>query len=280
VQAKLHKVTFTVLLLISAALNAQPAQLPLRVAGASTIQPLALALAPAYEAGGRQLQIEGGGSGVGLSAVINRSADVGMVSRSLTAAEKLQVQYTSIGYDALVFVVNSGNPIDAVELPILRRIFLGEIKNWLEISTFDRPLITVNKEIGRSTLDLFEAYSGLNHPGRTRAGTSGTLSLELEIGSNLEMATIVGGLPGAIGYISLGTAEQLIAAGMPIKILRLDGVLANRQSILSGGYPIARELNLVFLQNNPAIDSFIKLFSGPEGLAQIQKAGFIPASQR
>jgi len=280
VQAMLHKISFCMLLLISAALNAQPAQLPLRVAGASTIQPLALALAPAYEAGGRQLQIEGGGSGVGLSAVINRSADVGMVSRSLTAAEKLQVQYTSIGYDALVFVVNSGNPIDAVELPILRRIFLGEIKNWLEISTFDRPLITVNKEIGRSTLDLFEAYSGLNHPGRTRTGTSGTLSLELEIGSNLEMATIVGGLPGAIGYISLGTAEQLIAAGMPIKILRLDGVLANRQSILSGGYPIARELNLVFLQNNPAIDSFIKLFSGPEGLAQIQKAGFIPASQR
>jgi phosphate transport system substrate-binding protein len=247
----------------------------LRVVGASTIQPLAEEIARLP--GRSNVLVEGGGSGVGINQVLARNADLGMVSRALSQSERQQLRYVTIGYDALVFIVNSRNPITALEKATVRRLFDGSIKQWSELEAGNGKVIPVNKEIGRSTLDLFEGYSGLLHPARGRPGEAGVIALTHQIGSNLEMATIVGGLPGAIGYLSLGTAEILMEKGMPIRILALDGVPANRRSVLDGTYGIARELNLVYREETPAIRAFIESFSSPEGIKLMESANFIPA---
>lgn len=227
--------------------------------------------------GAGSVLVEGGGSGAGISRILAGSADLGMVSRALSQTEKRQLRYVTIGYDALVFIVNSRNPIKAMDKATVRRLFDGSVKEWSELEAGTGKVIPVNKEVGRSTLDLFEGYSGLLHPARGKPGEAGVIALTHQIGSNLEMATIVGGLPGAIGYLSLGTAEILLQKGMPIRILPLDGVPAERRSVLDGTYGIARELNLVYREETPAIKTFIERFFSSEGLILMESANFIPA---
>lgn len=72
-------------------------------------------------------------------------------------------------------------------------------------------------------------------------------------------------MPGAIGYVSIGTAISLIEKGMPIKILGLNGVAATRENVLNGTYPIGRELNLVYRKDDKRIKNYLELFLSMEG---------------
>jgi phosphate transport system substrate-binding protein len=250
----------------------------LKISGSSTIQPLAEKIAPLYEeAGGRKVLIEGGGSGAGIKNALSGVSDIGMVSRSLTKDESGQLLNATIGFDALVFIVHATNPLAEIDRESVRSIFSGKMKSWRELNGRDDPILSINKEIGRSTLELFEGYSGLLHPGRNKDGPAGKIDLSHQIGSNLEMATIVGGLPGAIGYVSFGTARDLQQRGMPIKVLKLDGQEASNSTILSGAYPILRELNLVHLSQRSEIAQFVAQFSSPQGKLIVESLGFIPA---
>ncbi|HAP42920.1 MAG: hypothetical protein A2087_09685 [Spirochaetes bacterium GWD1_61_31] len=267
------------LLLLTTSLSTQNVGLSLRIAGASTIQSLAQAVA-ALPAAAVGISVEGGGSGAGVSRVLAGTADIGMVSRSLSASEASQLWYTTIGYDALVFIVNERNPLTSLDLATVRRIFDGSLTEWVGLSGMAGPIIPINKELGRSTLELFEAYAGLLHPSRGRAGSAGVIALNYQIGSNLEMATIVGGLPNAIGYLSLGSAELLRQAGLPIRLLELDGVVPGLDTIQNGRYPIIRELNLVYRSATPAVQAYISLFFEADGIRLLQQAGFVPAERK
>jgi phosphate transport system substrate-binding protein len=253
----------------------------LRVSGASTIQPVAQKIAELHAARGLGLvQVSGGGSGSGVKDALSGASHIGMVSRALSEPEKAALDYSTIGYDALVFIVHESNPLNAISLSDVRSIFSGAVTDWAGLAGKSLPITTVNKEAGRSTLELFEGYSGLFHPGRGKEGAAGTIKLMHEVGSNLEMATVVGGLPSSIGYLSFGTAKTLIARGMPIKLLTLDSVEPSERNILSGLYPIARELNLVYKGRREALDRFIDLFFKADGQAALASLGFLPASRK
>ncbi|MEW6738751.1 MAG: substrate-binding domain-containing protein [Nitrospirota bacterium] len=145
------------------------------------------------------------------------------------------------------------------------------------ITTWDQPISLVSKQPGRSTLELFENYTGLEHSCSTRKGINGYIAKETyEVGSNLEGVTLVGGAPGAIGYVSVGTAMSLIEKGMPIKILALNGVAATKENVLNGTYPIRRELNLVYMKENKKIKNYLDLFLITEGQEIVKAQGFIP----
>lgn len=100
------------------------------------------------------------------------------------------------------------------------------------------------------------------------------------IGANLEALTLVGGLPGAIGYVSVGTARSLAAAGMPVKILRLEGMEPNERNIADGSYPIIRELNMVFRQRTPQVERPLALLRSADGVAALRRHGFQPVPGR
>jgi len=119
------------------------------------------------------------------------------------------------------------------------------------------------------------------HADREQAGSAGSVAPgAYEIASNLEALTLVGGIPGAIGYVSLGAAESLIAAGMPIRILPLDGVMPGTATLADGSYPILRELNLVVPQITDRIQEYTDLFFDEEIQAFIRASGAIPAAQQ
>ncbi len=251
----------------------------LYIAGATTIQPILEALAQDYaRQSGQSVRVQGGGSRAGIEHAEQGRGLLGAVSRALTPAEKDKLEYTTIGLDALVFIVNTRNPLQSIDREIAIRLFTGEIQNWSELTDWDRPVVLVSKEMGRSTLDLFEEFTGVHHRDNPEDGENGRVSEHAyEIASNLDGATLVGGMPGGVGYLSLGTSEYLREKGMPIKILELEGYSLDRDSIVAGDYPIHRELNLVYkMENRELVQEFLDFCLGLEGQEAVRKLGYIP----
>jgi phosphate transport system substrate-binding protein len=277
-QAKITLLICWILFLSTAMCSAAGAQ-ELRISGATTIQPAAEYAATLYEERSRgNAVVSGGGSAMGIRDVLSGRSHIGMVSRSLTSEESQQLQAVTYGFDALVFVVNQENPLQEINRSQVRNIFSGATRNWRELTGWDHDIVLVSKEIGRATLDLFEGYTGMTHPNRPTRGPAGSIdSRAYEIAANMEAATLAGGIPGAIAYLGLGTAEQLIAAGMQIRVLALDGVKPGPQTLSARTYPIVRELNLVMLAETDRTRAYTDLFFSSELRKFIQKTGAIPA---
>nr|WP_282580152.1 substrate-binding domain-containing protein [Natroniella sulfidigena] len=250
----------------------------LDISGASTIQPILDQISSAYlEETDLDVDIRAGGSGAGIENSLTGESDIGAVSRALTTEEAEELDYTTIGIDALVIVVNENNPITDINREDLIKVYTGEIDNWAQLGADDQSILLVSIMLGRSTLGLFEEYTGLKSPHRETIGEEGTISeSSYEIGSNLEMITMVGGIPNAIGYVSLGTALNLQELGAPIKILDLDGIEPSHQNIIAGEYPIRRELNLVYQQLEQQEEEFLELILEEDGQKIVEKEGFIP----
>lgn len=263
------------------ALCALPAQ-ALDISGSSTIQPIVEKLLPLYQSkGGEPVQLKAGGSGAGVKGAISGSSQIGMASRSLTPAEQSQIQFTTIGIDALAIIVHNSNPLQAISKAQLVDLYSGKLDNWQALGGPDLPVLRVSKEVGRSTLELFEHYTGLVSPDRKSTGDKPQIRKDaLVIGSNLEALTLVGGLPGAVGYVSVGTAEALKSAGMPVKILPLEGVMPSTATILDRSYAIVRELNLVHKPPTGPVADFLALSLSAEGQAVVQQLGFVPVKAR
>jgi ABC-type phosphate transport system substrate-binding protein len=106
--------------------KAHQADTILRITGSTTIQPIIEDLAETYtRASGEILEIQGGGSSTGIRAVLAEEAEVGMVSRSLSAAEQKCLASTIIGYDALAIIVNKRNPRTEISSRELQDIYTG-----------------------------------------------------------------------------------------------------------------------------------------------------------
>ncbi len=251
----------------------------LRISGATTLQPLVEQLAEVHASrSGIRIYIEGGGSGKGIAHVLEGVSDLGMVSRDLRSEEKAKLHNKLVGLDALCFILNPSVGIMALSRSQVQDLYSGRVKNWAQLGGPDLPVVLVSKELGRATLDLFEGYAMMHHPGRKEPGSAGYVSREsLEIGSNLEAMTLVAGIPGAVGYVSYGSAMATKARGMAIIIVASDGVAPSHQAILDGSFPIRRGLNLVYAHATPAILDFLAAFDTPEGFRLVEADGFIPA---
>jgi len=258
-----------------------PPLLALDISGASTIQPLVEKWIPLYrEKGGEAVKLAGGGSGAGIKNTIAGTSQIGMASRALKDDEKAALKYTTIGIDALAIIVHKSNPVAALSKQQLTDLYSGKIANWQALGGADRPVVRVSKEVGRSTLELFEHFTGLTSPDRNKNDGKPQISKEsYVIGANLEALTLVGGMPGAIGYVSVGTALAMAQAGMPVKVLPLDGVMPSEETIVGRRYPIVRELNLVYKQETPAVTAFIELAISPRGQTEVKALGFVPAAK-
>ena len=250
----------------------------LDVSGASTIQPIMAKLqVEAERAIGEPLVLRGGGSGAGIKDTLAGKSGIGMVSRALKDDEKARLKAATIGFDALAIIVNRDNPISALSKAQVVDLYTGKADNWQAVGGTDLAVVRITKEVGRSTLELFEGYSGLSSPARSGSEGKPLISKDSHtIGANIEALTLVGGMRGAIGYVSLGTAQAMVAAGMPVKVLSLDGVTPSAQSIVQRSYPIVRELNLVYSEETEPVMSLIGLVLGGGGQEVVKSFGFLP----
>jgi phosphate transport system substrate-binding protein len=249
----------------------------LDISGASTLQPVVSKLAELFtQKGGEPVKVAGGGSGAGVKNALAGTSQIGMVSRGLSDSEKASLKHTTIGLDALAILVHESNTLSSLTKDQVKKLYLGQVTNWRDLGGPDLPVLLVSKEVGRSTLELFEHYSGMVSPDRPNAGGKPVISKQaIVIGANIEAVTLVGGLPGAVGYASFGDAQTLKAANMPIKMVKLDNTAPSTETVLNRSYPIVRELNLVYKDETPAVRAFLDLALSAEGQALLKAAGFV-----
>jgi len=135
------------------------------VKGSDTIVILAQRWAEKYMGDHQDLniQVTGGGSGVGISALINGTTDICDASRPMKNSErdKLKQRYNSLGYeipcarDGITLYVNESNPVTELSLDQIKAIYLGEIKNWKEVGGPDAKIILYGRENSSGTYVYF-----------------------------------------------------------------------------------------------------------------------------
>lgn len=209
----------------------------LSMTGSSTVAPLALEIAKRFESqnSGLRIDVQTGGSGRGIADARNGTADIGLVSRSLKADES-DLQGHTIALDGVAVILHKSNPVGNLSNAQIVGIYSGTIQNWKEVGGKDQKITVVNKAEGRSTLELFAQYFGLKNS---------QINAQVVIGDNQQGIKTVAGNPGAIGYVSIGSAEFEIENGVPLKMLSMNGVKPNTENVRNGSFPLSRPLLLV-----------------------------------
>lgn len=205
--------------------------------GSSTIAPLAAELGKRFEQRnpGVRVDVQSGGSSRGVNDARAGLADIGMASRALTREEQ-DLHSHPIAMDGIGVILHRSNPVQALSDAQIVAIYTGRISNWKDVGGRDARITVVNKAEGRSTLELFLHHFHLRNS---------EVKAQVVIGDNQQGIKTVAGNPGAIGYVSIGTAEFEEAQGTPIRLLPMDGLAATVANVRSGRFPLARPLNLV-----------------------------------
>ncbi|MBW4448521.1 MAG: phosphate ABC transporter substrate-binding protein [Spirirestis rafaelensis WJT71-NPBG6] len=205
--------------------------------GSSTIAPLAAEIGKRFESkhSGVRIDVQSGGSSRGISDARQGVADIGMVSRALKPEEK-DLKAFSIARDGVTVILHKDNPIKSLSDKQVVDIYTGKATNWKLVGGKDATITVVNKAEGRSTLELFTHYFKLKNT---------DIKAQVVIGDNEQGIKTVAGNPNAMGYVSIGSAENSEANKVPIKLLPVNGVAATTANVQNGTFPISRPLNLV-----------------------------------
>ena len=237
--------------------------------GSSTVAPLALEIAKRYEQlnPAVRVDVQSGGSSRGINDARRGLSDIGMVSRALKNSEQDLTSYL-IARDGIGIIVHTSNPAAQLTDRQIIAIYTGEIRNWKEVGGPKRPITVVNKAEGRSTLELFLNYFALKNS---------HISAQVVIGDNQQGIKTVAGNPGAIGYVSIGSAEYEHTRGTAIKLLPMAGIPATVDNVRTGRFPLARPLNLIVKgAPSPVVRNFIA-FAQSRSVHDLVKAQFFVA---
>lgn len=223
---------------IALTVGAHASEKKLVLTGASTVAPLASEIGKRFEKlnPGTQIDVQTGGSARGVNDARVGLSDIGMVSRDLKPDEAQQLQAVTIAYDGVCMIVHKSNPIATLTRQQIIDIYTGRVTNWKELGGADRKITVVNKAEGRSTLELFLHHFGL---------VNSQIKAQVVVGDNEQDIKTVVGNPGALAYVSIGTAEFDVEQGLPLKLLPLDGVAATTTNVKNRTFPLMRVLNLV-----------------------------------
>jgi phosphate transport system substrate-binding protein len=230
---------------------AQAADDQLTMTGSSTVAPLALEIAKRFEKQhpGVRIDVQTGGSSRGINDARMGLADIGMVSRALKDSEGDLTPFL-VAMDGIGIILHESNAVSSLSDQQITAIYTGNIVNWQAVGGANLPITVVNKAEGRSTLELFLSHFGLKNS---------QIKAQVVIGDNQQGIKTVAGIPGAIGYVSIGTAEYEERRGTPVKLLPMRDQPATVAAVANGSYPLSRPLNLVVKgQPSGLVDDFIR----------------------
>ncbi len=252
----------------------------LSVVGATTVQPIIEQVAEQYKKEtGILLNIQGGGTKLGIDSVKSKKADIGMMNRALFEEEKADVEYVTIAYDSLVFIVNEQNPLESITSKQIKDIFSGKIKNWNSLTNINDEIILISKDPRRGTMQNFSTVFDLYHPldKNNRYSSKMVLPTAWDARGNNDSLVWTGGLRNVIAFISFGAATQSIKNNMPIKILQLDNVTPTIKTIINNEYLIRLELNVVYDKENIEAKKFSHWLLGKYAQSVVETNVFIRA---
>ncbi len=254
--------------------------------GSDTLVNLALAWAERY----RQIDpsvsiaVTGGGSGTGIAALINGTADIANASRKMKDNEIAEAQANGIepvehtvAIDALAVVVHPDNPVDGLTIAQLSDIFTGRITNWQEVGGNDAPIVLLSRETNSGTHVYFlEQVVRRGEKENKDIFAPQTLLMPSSVGITSEIQRN----PNAIGYDGLGYItehEKMLAIA---KDSQSPYVRPSVQTGADDSYPISRDLYM-YTAGEPTdiIAEYLNWIKSPEGQAIVAEQGFVPLPQ-
>ena len=220
-----------------------------------------------------------GGSGVGVSAVIDKTCDFGMVARDVKDSEKEAIgsDYKAyvIARDALTVSVNSQNPLvektDSLDTDTIKKIFSGEYTTWDQVDS-SLPNEQINVYIRDLSGGAYEVFQ------KSIMGDEQIADSATQSSSMTELATNVANDPWGIGYVGYGAYNKANADSKVLTALKVDGVEATEENILSGEYKVQRPVQIV--SGSEITDSeqaFINYIFSQTGYDTVVANGYIPA---
>lgn len=261
-------VTFVVLLLTGCQ-SKQNGQ-SVTAVGSSALQPLIEALAEQYSAqhSGQFINVQGGGSGTGLSQIQEGAVQMG--NSDLFAEEKAGIKADKlvdhkVAVVGITPVINKKIGVKNLSLTQLAKIFSGEITNWQQVGGPDQEVVLVNRAQGSGTRSTFEQWVMGNR--KTKPAQ--------EQDSTGMVRSIVANTPGAISYLAFSYVDNTVAT------LKLDGVAPDDQNVMNNTWPIW-SYEHVYTKGKPTglTKEFLAyVLSDKVQNKQVSKMGYIPVAQ-
>ena len=255
--------------------------------GSDTMVNLAQAWAEEYAkvAPNVSVEVSGGGSGVGIAALIAKTADIANSSRHLEPEEEEKAKKSAnhaptqftVGYDGLAIYVHKSNPLEQISMEELGEIYRegGKIAKWSDLGVKEIPgaksddIIRISRQNNSGTYHYFRETV----VGKKNDFKSGSLDMN----GSKDVVEQVSKTPGAIGYSGLGYATP------QVKILKVSmkkgepGVLPSIASVHDKSYPISRPMFMYTPGEPPAhVKAYIDWVLSPEGQKIVEHTGYVP----
>ena len=264
-------------MMMPAVTNAQ--KVNCKVKGSDTCLPLSQKFAEVYgnKYPGSGISVIGGGSGVGISALLSGTTDIAQSSRKMKINEKLKIKDAGksvkeviIAYDALAVIVNPSNPISKLTREQLEGIFTGKITNWNQVGGQNLKIIVYSRETSSGTYEFFKEHV-LN-----KKNFASSALLMPATGSVVQS---VSQTKGAIGYVGLAYIEKNVKALNVSYDKGKTYVAPNVANAKSKKYPITRPLYYYYLTSQSAkLNPFVSFITSSEGQKIVLAEGFVPLS--
>lgn len=238
----------------------------LSMVGSTSMEKLANALSEAFmeEYPDVTVTAEFVGSGAGIEAVTNGTADIGNSSRSLKDEEKAAgVVENVVAIDGIAVCVDPANEVADLTKEQLTNIYNGTVTNWKEVGGADEPIIVIGREAGSGTRGAFEELVDLQD----------ACKYANELDSTGAVIAKVASTPGAIGYASLDALDD------SVKALSLEGVEATAENIKVGNYFLSRPFVMAtkgeISEQNDLVQAWFDYVMGDEGQQIASEVGLI-----
>ena len=231
------------------------------------------------------VEVSGGGSGIGIAALINGTADIANCSRRFEPEEVASAAKASgaepkeflVGYDALSIFVHKANPIEEISIEDLGEIYRerGKIERWSQLGAPPIPgakgdeIIRVSRQNNSGTYHYFREVV-IGHTGDFKAGS-------LDMNGSKEVVELIARTPGAIGYSGMGYATPKVKT---LKVSRRKGepaIAPSVQTTLDKSYPITRPMFMYTPGDPPPhVKKYLEWVMSDAGQRVVEATGYVP----
>lgn len=245
------------------------------LAGSTALQPLAEQAGKKFteKNSGATINVQGGGSGTGLKLVSEGTADIGnsdIAAETKLGADKAKElvdhKVCAIGF---AMVINKDVKVDSLTKDQIQKIFTGEITNWKEVGGDDEAINLIHRPGSSGTRATFK--------NTVMGGKDEKDSLGITQDSNGSVEKSIESTKGSISYLALSYLTDEVKKN--VKVVKIDGVEANKDNITSGKYSFwSYEHMYTKGEAKDLSKAFIEYMTSEENRPLIEKLGYIPAS--
>ncbi len=240
------------------------------IAGSTTVLPIAQKTAEEFmnDNPSADISVRGGGSSVGIAALIDGNCDIADSSRPIKDVEIQKAVSNGrdpvahiVALDGIAVVVNKSNPVSKLSKKQVKDIFMGKISDWSQLGGNTGKIVVVSRDTASGT---FEAFGELVMQ-KEKVMPSALMQV-----SNQAVAQIINQTPNSIGYVGLGFMTN------SLKAIEIEEVMPSKETVLSGKYSVTRPL-FMYTNGKPqgTIKKYLDFVKSPDGQNLVESQGYV-----